>query len=283
MGSLGHPLFEVLHWNSRNTKIPGLLSARRSTLYSSSLALRDAAAVSIPAQRSSVLAFLRDAKVRKFAEKIVIYMDLLTICIDVKGNLLGHTLNNMCQDWCILSNELTGMTLYNVTTLTIIVTESKRRRIWRESLLVPELFGFHKKLYEAWAASVIATLGTFPNLVSLTVNVKLNGLSRECFWWALRSSLKERFRRITKLRLQSDVGPRCMASMDHMFEVALKFPTVQRRDFSGPAEVMHRWHGYHDLSEQFTRRIRRMDAWIVCAHKLNSTGCNEDSRFVNHD
>ena len=232
-----------------------------------SLTLRDAAAVSIPAQLSSVLSFLRDAKVRKFAEKIVIYMDLPIICIDVKGNLLGHALNNMCQDWCILSNELTGMTLYNVTTLTIIVTESKRRRIWRESLLVPELSGFEKTLYEAWAASVIATLGTFPNLVSLTVNVKLNGLSRECFWWALRSSLKERFRRITKLRLQSDgegwsaslVGTRCMASMDHMFEIALKFPSVQRRDFSGPAEVMHRWHGYHDLSEQFTRRIRRMD------------------------
>ena len=193
-------------------------------------------------------------------------MDLLVICTDIEGGLLGHASNYLRQDWRILSNTLTGMVSYNVTTLKIIVTEAKLRRMLRESIGVTELSGFEDTLYKAWAASAIAALGTFPNLVSLTVDVKLHGASRECFWCGLSFALRERFRRITKLRLQSaeegesarPLGTRCM---DHIFQIALKFPSVQPRDFSGPAEIMCRWHEYHRSSAEFKERLRqRMDA-----------------------
>ena len=226
---------------------------------------KDASAVIIPAQLSSILSFLRDAIVREFAEEILIHMDLPVVCTDVDGGLLGRASNSMLRDWCILSNELTGMTLYNITSLKIIVSETKQRRRWRERLTDPVLSAFEERLYEAWAASAIATVGTFPNLVSLTVDVQLHGASREFFWCALRVALKERYRLITKLRLQSveeeeSARPVGMRYMDYILEIALKFTSVQPRDFSGPAEIMDRWHEYHDFSKQFLKRIRqRMD------------------------
>ena len=145
-----------------------------------------------------------------------------------------HT--TLLHDWRVLINELTGFTSPQVTSLKIIVGESQG--LW--SLEYRGGYALKERVIGAWAASAVATIGTFPNLGSLEIDVKLHCAWRDIFWYRLHMALNERFFNITKLRLQSDEGG-STEYMGTMLSIALEFPSVQASAFSGPTAIMEEW------------------------------------------
>ena len=197
----------------------------------------------LPVELCRVLSFLRDTQVRKGSVKeVLVYMDRPVICTDSKGGILGDVMHtSLLDDWRVLSIELAGFTSPQVTSLKIIVGESQQ--LWRcveESLEFTGGSDLEERLIEAWAASAVATIGTFPNLGSLEIDVKLHCAWRDIFWYRLHMALNERFFNITKLCLQSDEGG-STEYMGTMLSVALEFPSVQASAFSGPTAIMEEW------------------------------------------